>query len=494
MSLIILLSLLLFFMLLVIRYILLNRKDHKTQEIPAGAMSGSFPEKLSALIQIPTVSWTDQDKVDTKQLIRFQETLVNLFPLVHEKLEREVPDPYGIIYKWAGSHPEEEPVLFMAHYDVVPAQEQGNESWQHPPFSGIIEEEQLWGRGTLDIKCQLAFLMETAETLLQEGFQPRRTLYFAFGGDEEISGTRGAQKLAATFKARGMRFAMIMDEGGIIAQNVLSFLGEKPAALIGMAEKGFITFKLTSHGDSGHSSMPPVAGTVVNTLAQGITRLGSRRQPSRLIPQIKGLLEGFVPWVSFPLGLVFANIWLFNPLIQLIFSKNKGTDSLIRTSQAFTVVQAGEQENIIPSEASCLVNHRIVPGDTIDSIKKRHMKKLKGLNITIEDAGNWPSNDPIKPESRETQGFDWIRESLKESHPEAVAVPFLVNGSTDSKYFRELTGEIIRFTPLILNQKDIDSIHGVNEKVSLKNLERALVFYRRLFINISGKVSEGDLK
>ncbi|QEN09780.1 M20/M25/M40 family metallo-hydrolase [Oceanispirochaeta crateris] len=484
MSVLIPLIVILFLILLFIRYLMLNKKDHQHQNTPPCPDSGEFAEKLSTLIQIPTVSWTDHEKTDIKQLIKFQEKLVDLFPLVHEKLEREVPDPYGIVYKWAGSDPLEEPVLFLAHYDVVPAQEQGDESWHHPPFSGIIENGELWGRGTLDIKSQLTFLLETVERLLHEGFQPKRSLYFAFGGDEEISGTNGAQKLAASFKDKGLKFAMIMDEGGVIAQHMLSFLGDKPAALIGLAEKGFVTFKISAHGESGHSSMPPSTGTVVSTLAQGISRICSRRQPSRLTPQIIGMLQGFVPWVPLPLGLVFANLWLFNPLIRLIFAGNKSTDSLIRTSQAFTVIKSGEQENIIPGEASCLVNHRILPGDTIESLKQRHMKKLKGLNLTIEDAGNWPSNDPIKPEKDENQGFYWVKEALKESHPEVVAVPFLVNGSTDSKYYRDLSGQIIRFTPLILNQEDINSIHGINEKVSLENLERALTFYRNLLFKL----------
>jgi carboxypeptidase PM20D1 len=325
---------LLFFLLLFIRYFKLNGKDSPTTAAPRENHSAGFPEKLSTLIQIPTVSWTDQDKVDTNLLVKFQDELVRLFPLVHKHLEREVPDPYGIVYQWTGTHPEEEPILFLAHYDVVPAEEQGDENWQKSPFGGIIEKEILWGRGTLDIKSQLAFLMETAETLLQEGFSPRRTLYFAFGGDEEISGARGAQKLAMKFKERGLRFAMIMDEGGVIARNMLSFLGDKPAALIGLAEKGYVTFKITAKGESGHSSMPPAAGTVIATLARGITRIGDRRHPSLLTPQIRGMLEGFVPWVSLPLGLVFANIWFFNPLIRLIFSGSRSTDSLIRTTQA----------------------------------------------------------------------------------------------------------------------------------------------------------------
>ncbi len=475
-----LIIIILFFVLVFIPYLTLKKRDNPDLPTAESVESAEFPEKLAALIRIPTVSWTDESKVDVGQLTAFQDKLTELFPLIHREMEREVPDPYRITYKWEGSDKNLEPVLFLGHYDVVPAEEEGGESWKQPPFSGLIEDGILWGRGTLDIKSQIALLMETAEILIKEGFKPERTLYFAFGGDEEISGTKGAQRTAAELKAKGLHFAMVMDEGGVIAEDMLSFLKGKPVALIGQAEKGFITFKISARGESGHSAMPPAEGTVVSRLAEGTARIGKRRQPALLPPQIKGMLKSFVPHVPLPLGVVFANIWLTAPLIKKIFAGGRTTDSLIRSTQAFTVVRAGEQENIIPGEAVTMVNHRIVPGDSMAALKARHEKKLKGLDLVIEDAGNWPSNDPIVPDAGASQGYSWVKETLAQTHPEVIASPYLVNGSTDSKYYRELTGEIIRFTPLILSPEDIASVHGVNEKVSLENLNRALCFYRTL--------------
>lgn len=475
-----LLFIILFFLILFISYFIQKSRGSYTKGKPLKNELRDFADKMAVLIRIPTISWTDPEKVDESPLIEFQESLITLFPLVHKHLERETPDPYQIMYKWPGKDSGKDPVLFLAHYDVVPVEEQGGESWEKPPLGGLIEEGELWGRGTLDIKSQLGMLMESAERLLEEGFQPERTLYFAFGGDEEVAGARGAGKMSAYFRSKGLRFAMVMDEGGVIAEKMLSFLADKPVALIGLAEKGFITFKLTASGGSGHSAMPPAEGTVVTRLAKGIARIEKERQPSLLTPQIKGMLNSFVPHVPLPLGVIFANLWLFNPLIRFLFARSKTTDSLIRTTQAFTVARAGEQENVIPGEASCMVNHRIIPGDTMEALKKRHQKKLKGLNLSIEDAGNWPSNDPIEPVQGENRGFNWVKETLAETHPEVLPSPYLVNGSTDSKYYRDLTEQIIRFTPLMLSKEDINSIHGVNEKVSLENLNRALGFYCRL--------------
>ncbi len=445
-----------------------------------------FAQRLARMIQIPTVSWTNHSKRDLKLFSQFQEELITLYPRVHETLKREVHGNFGLIYHWKGKNsakgknPDQKPVLFLAHYDVVPAEEKG-ESWREPPFSGKIKEGILWGRGTLDIKSQLAFQMETAEILLAQGWQPDRDIYFAFGGDEEIAGTEGAQNMANIFKERGMSFEFVMDEGGVIAQDQLAFLKGQPAALVGLAEKGMVTFKITAPGESGHSSMPGKEGTAIGRLARGVVRLEKKSFPSRLDPVIQNMLERFVPHVSPGLGIIFANLWLFSPLIRFIFSKNKTTDSLIRTTQAVTVFNSGEQENILPGQATCLVNHRILPGDTIGQLLKRHKQVLKDKGLTLEDAGNWPANDPIKAGDPGGSGFQLIQKVLADTHPGTIAVPFLVNGSTDSKYYRDLTEQILRFTPLLLKPEDIATIHGVNEKVSLNNLENGLKFYLQLF-------------
>lgn len=441
----------------------------------------SFTEKLATLIRIPTVSWTDRSKRDLSAYRQFQDALPDLFPLVHSQLEREIHGELGMIYHLKGKDPRKKPVLFLAHYDVVPAEEDGEEPWTEHPFSGLVKNGVLWGRGTLDIKTQLAFQMETVEVLLKEGWQPDRDIWFAYGGDEEISGLEGAQNLAKKLKKRALHFEFILDEGGVIAQDQLAFLKGRPAALIGLAEKGFITFKITASGESGHSSMPPRSGTAIGRLARGVARLEKNLFPSHLDPVMRNMLERFVPWVSPVLGLLFANLWLTEPLIRFVFSKNKTTDSLIRTTQAVTVFHSGEQENILPGEAACLVNHRILPGDTIEGLKKRHQQNLKDPELSIEDAGNWPSNNPIPSTDPDASGFQLIKNILAVTHPDTVAVPFLVNGSTDSKYYRDLTDQILRFTPLVLNPEDISSIHGRNEKVSLENLRKGLQFYTELF-------------
>lgn len=456
----------------------LGKQGHPTDSL---VDTNGFAQRLAQLIQIPTISWTNRSKRDLNVFSLFQEKLITLYPRVHETLKREVHGHFGLVYHWKGKNPDRQPVLFLAHYDVVPAEEKGNETWSEPPFSGKIKQGYLWGRGTLDIKSQLAFQMETAEILLAQGWQPDRDIYFAFGGDEEIAGTEGAQNMAAIFKERGLSFEFVVDEGGVIAQDQLAFLKGQPAALVGLAEKGMVTFKITATGESGHSSMPGRDGTAIGRLARGIVRLEKKSFPSRLDPVMQNMLERFVPHVSFALGVIFANLWLFSPLIRFIFSKNKTTDSLIRTTQAVTVFHSGEQENILPGEATCLVNHRILPGNTIGQLLKQHRQVLKDKALSIEDAGNWPANDPIKAGDPKGTGFQLIQKILASTHPGTIAVPFLVNGSTDSKYYRDLTDQILRFTPLVLKPADIATIHGVNEKVSLNNLENGLKFYLQLF-------------
>lgn len=465
------------------RYALSESREQENTRLPDHDLD-AFVARLGRMIRIPTVSWTDCSKRDPSVFRRFQEELVTMYPRVHCTMVREVHGDFGLMYRWQGRNTGKKPVLFLAHYDVVPAEEKGDETWEEPPFSGLVRGGYLWGRGTLDIKGQLAFLMETAERLAAGGWVPDRDIWFAFGGDEEIGGFEGARRMAAVFRERGIEFEFVMDEGGVISKDQMAFLKGRPAALVGLAEKGFVTFKITATGDSGHSSMPVRAGTAVGRLARGVARLEKNPFGSRLDPVVANMLERFVPCVSTGLGLVFANIWLTRPLLKFFFSRNRATDSLIRTTQAVTVIYGGEQENVLPGEAVCLVNHRILPGDTIEMVRNRHGRTLKDDGLTIEDAGNWPANDPISAGSTRDSGFKLIRDTLAATHPEAVVVPYLVNGSTDSKFYRTLTRQILRFCPLVLTPEDVASIHGVNERVSLENLDRGLQFYTRLFLNL----------
>ncbi len=465
------------------KYTLLRKDSGTDTPMPEPDFEG-FVRRFSRMIQIPTVSWTDLSKRDLSEFTRFQEELVEMYPRVHRAMTREVCGEFGLIYHLKGRDPKKKPVLFLAHYDVVPAEDKGNEAWARPPFSGLVEDGILWGRGTLDIKCQLAFQMETAETLLEQGWIPDRDVYFAFGGDEEISGMEGAGNMAALFKARGLEFEFVLDEGGIIARDQLAFLKGRPAALIGLAEKGFVTFQIKATGESGHSSMPDLGGTAIGRLARGIVRLEKERFPRRLDPVMANMLERFVPHVSVGLGLVFANLWLTRPLVLQIFSRNKATDSLIRTSRAVTVCRAGEQENVLPSEASCLVNHRILPGDHIDGVRAYDQKILNDPGLEVSPAGTWLANDPLPAADAGGRAFSLVEKILACTHSDVIAVPFLVNGSTDSKHYRDLTDQILRFTPLVLTPADVASIHSVNEKVSLANLDKGLSFYIRLFCHL----------
>lgn len=474
-----------------LRYVLLRRRyplpgpsGGRDKDVFSDLDVGGFVERFRCLIRIPTVSRTDRARRDPSVFAAFQEELVRIYPRVHRQLDREVHGEFGLIYHWPGRDSGKKPVLFLAHYDVVPADENGDETWEEPPFGASVRDGCVWGRGTLDIKCQLAFIMESAEYLLAKDWQPDRDIYFAFGGDEEIGGVEGARHLASLFRARNLSFEFVLDEGGIIATGQLSFLKNRAAALVGLAEKGFVTFKISAFGESGHSSMPVKEGTAVGRLARAVARLEKRRLPARLDPLLADMLERFVPHVPPGLGIVFANLWLTRPLVRYVFSKNRATDSLIRTTQAVTLFRAGEQENILPGEAFCLVNHRILPGDTMDMIRKRHENTLKDKDLVLEDAGNWPANDPITAGAADGSGFRLIRDVLALTHPGVITVPYLVNGSTDSKYYRDLTGQILRFCPLVLTPEDVAAIHGINERISLENLEKGLEFYLRLFLHL----------
>ena len=477
--------------ILILRYGVVKKKYHaplghwETGVPPKIPDFDSFVHRLVEMIRIPTISWTDVSRRQDTHFLHFQDRLSELYPKVHGAMACERLGHLGLIFHWPGRSSQKKPVLFLAHYDVVPAQETGDERWEEDPFGGVVKDGVLWGRGSLDIKTQIAFQLETAERLIAQGWVPDRDIYFAYGGDEEIAGREGAGKISALFRERGLEFEFVLDEGGVIAKDQLSFLKGRPAALVGLAEKGFITYKITARGESGHSSMPLNQGrTAMGDLARAIATLEARPFPSRMVPVLQNMLERFVPHVSLPLGVVFSNLWLFSPLIRWIFARKRTTDSLIRTTQAVTVARCGDQENILPGEAFCLINHRILPGDSRRTILDRHQRRLAGRNLMIEDAGNWPSNDPITEGSTGGSGFGLIQRVLGKTHPGVVTVPFLVTGATDSKYYGGLTEQILRFTPLETTPEDLATVHGINERVSLDNLKKGLAFYHEFFLSL----------
>lgn len=429
-------------------------------------------EHLATALQIKTVSYPDYDKVNYQAYQEFLHFLQESYPSVHRECRREMINDYCPAFIWSGKDSgDHKPLLLIGHYDVVPAGE--DSAWLQPPFSGTVQDNYIWGRGALDNKNQVIAVMEVIEYLIKSGCQPHRDIYIVFGFDEEVGGTRGAEQAAALFKERGLQFECIIDEGGCIVTDMLEGL-TVPSALVGIAEKASANIQLTVSGQGGHSSMPP-PNTAVGVMAEIVSNVEDHPMPPRLIMPVKELFKRMAPHMG-PKRLALQNIATLFPLIQSTLSKNAATNSLIRTTIAFTMVEGGDAPNVLPQKVRAIANLRILQGDSMDSVIAHIRKVNPGLQFEIdkllieEPSGISPIDGVV---------YRRIEQVIHSMYPEVLVMPYLMSGGTDSRKYAGLCSHIYRFSAMVLTKEDYASIHSNNERISIDNFAGMMDFYYR---------------
>ena len=318
-------------------------------------------ENLSRAIQFKTISHYDSTQDDPAEFLGFIQFLEETYPLIHGTLIKEVVSDYSLLYTWQGSDPEAKPIVLMSHIDVVPIEPGTEDDWTYPPFEGRIADGFIWGRGTMDVKCTLMGIMEAVETLLAQGYKPPGTIYLAFGQDEEVGGSKGAEQMAALLKSRGVEAEYVLDEGGQIVSDLLPGM-EKPASLIGIAQKGNLSLELTVEGEGGHSSIPP-RHSAIGILCSVIHRLEKRQFPAEFGGATKQMFEHLAPEMEPPFNIIFGSALHFKELIELLLPLlAEVANPTIRTVFSTTIFQAGTAANVLPQHARAVVNFRILPG------------------------------------------------------------------------------------------------------------------------------------
>lgn len=431
---------------------------------------------LAALVRRPTVSWFDYGRTDKAAFEALKADLVELFPRVHAALNRREIGDWALLYEWEGSEPGLAPAILCAHFDVVPADDE--EAWTHPPFSGDLAEDFVWGRGSQDVKVTLASILSAAERLLAEGFVPRRKLFFAFGGDEEVGGPLGAGAVGAFLADQGIRASFLLDEGGPVAEGLLSF-ADRPLALVGVAEKGYIDVAIEASGAGGHASMPP-RRTAAGDLSRAVADIEASPSPARLTKTVRAFLERVAPYSSFTYRLLFRNLWLFSGLVKAAFSASPSSNALIRTTTAPTMLQGSAKENVLADKARANINVRILSGDSCGQVIERLGRIAARSGCTARQAYEGLGVEPLPESSVEAEGYLAVESALAASFPEAACVPFLFSAGTDTKHYRYVAENIYRLTPLRQTAKDLSQVHGRDERVSVDNARRCAIFYERL--------------
>ncbi len=428
---------------------------------------------LSQLVRLHTVSHHDPEKDDKDEFLRFRETLKELYPLVHSKLSRKSMGDKNLVFVWEGSNTELLPALLTAHQDVVPA---GDESaWIHPPFSGEILDGYVWGRGSFDAKGQLTAIMESIEGLLSLDFRPQRTWWIAFGCDEEVRGNHGASNISQAMSREGLKFAFVLDEGGAVAEGFFPGL-HSAVAVIGIAEKGNLDLQLSCSRDGGHSSTPKNP-TSLGKIAAAVARIENRQPRGRFTVPIRALFQALGKKAPFPLAMVFLNIWLFGPLLKSSLKSNNTTNAMIRDTHATTMARGSEASNVISTVASAVINFRTLPQTTKEQVLDWAKKTIRDDSITMEVLFHSPPSRVSNPGSQE---FMMIEAAISKVFPSVITAPYLMLGGTDAQWYEQVSDNVYRFTPALMNRDELSRMHNANERFSLENLGKAIDFYVHL--------------
>lgn len=433
-------------------------------------------ERLARAIQYKTISDRAFSPLAVAEFKRFHTFLANAFPLVHAHLTKEIVGENSLLFTWTGQDASLRPILLMGHMDVVPVDSSTESDWTYPPFSGRIADGFVWGRGTMDDKVNVLGILEAAEYLLAKGFKPRRTLYFAFGHDEEIGGSHGAAMIAALLKQRHVDLDYVLDEGGNILDGIIPDVNT-PVALIGIAEKGYVSLQLTVETPGGHASTPP-DHTAIGILSSAIVKLESSPFPARLSAPLRQMFAFIGPEMPWPKPFIFANLWLFDPLIRRQFAESPLTNAAIRTTLAPTVFHSGVEENVLPVRATATVNARILPGDTIRGAVERMRRVIHDPRVNIAALDN-PA-EPSAVSEPQSAAFQRLHRVIKQVAPNVLVAPSLLIATTDSRHYASLSKNIFRFVPITVRPEDARRFHGLNERISITDYERSVRFFVQL--------------
>lgn len=464
----------------------LRQGSRQLQVAPAPAVAvdeAGVAQRLAGAIRFRTISSFDDPQLNADQFRGLQGWLRERYPRVHATLRREVVGDLSLLYTWPGSDATAPPIMLMAHQDVVPISPGTESSWKAEPFGGLVRDGLVWGRGAWDDKANLVGQLEAVEMLLAAGFRPRQTVYLAFGADEEVGGHRGAKAIAGLLQGRGVKLDFVIDEGLVITEGVLPGLA-RPAALIGVAEKGSMSVVLRVAAPPGHSSMPPPKGTgAVAMMSAALRRLDDEQLPAGIRGVAREMFDTIAPEMSGLARVALSNLWLFGPLVQAQLERGAATNAMLRTTTALTIVNAGNKHNVLPGMAEAVVNYRLLPGDTGAAVMDHVRATVGSDRFELRALGE--NYDPPAPSPTRSASFQLINQTVRSLFPDTIVAPGLMIGGTDSRHFSAISSHIYRFSPVRARPEDLPRFHGTDERIATGNLVELVRFYHQLLRNAS---------
>ena len=428
-------------------------------------------ESLRELVRCKTVSYRDSSLEDNAEFEKLISLLPKLYPNVFKTCSFDILEDRALLFKWKGKN-NGEPAVLMAHYDVVPVNE---ELWDKPPFDAILEDGVIWGRGTLDTKVTFNGVLFSAETLIADGFVPENDIYFAFSGGEEING-KGASNIVDYLEQNGIVPAMVVDEGGGVVENVFPGVSE-PCALIGIAEKGMLNVEYTCKSGGGHASAPK-PHTPVGILSKACCDMENNPFKAHLTKPVAEMFDTLGRHSNFLYRMIFANLWAFKGILDMICKKSGGElNALMRTTVAFTQMSGSQAANVIPPKATMLSNLRLNPMDTMDTALEYIKKTVNNpdIEITAVDGMN-----PSRISRTDCEGWEKVASAVASTWKGSIVSPYLMVQCSDSRHYGRISDKVYRFSAMDLTSEERATIHGNNERIRVDALHRAVEFYIRL--------------
>lgn len=456
-----------------------NFKPAKTQAEPLEKERVDverYTKNLSDAIKIKTISNVDEDKVDWSQFDALHKLFEERYPLIHKTLKKEIVGKASLLYTWEGKNPDLEPIALLGHQDVVPISAGTEQDWEHDPFGGEIADGFVWGRGAVDMKNHVVAVLESVETLLEDGFEPERTVYLCFGHNEEVvaSPNNGAKKISALLESRGVHLDSVLDEGGAILPINVPGIINKNLAGIGIAEKGYCDYRISLTAKGGHSSTPP-KHTALGKMADVIKDIENNQFKSEITPVVEGILDKVGRNTSFLAKNVLCNAKLLKPVLKVVMSNIPAAASFVRTTTAVTMAEGSPQANVLPQKASVAVNFRIMPGMTIADIKTHLQKVIRNKDVEIELIGG---QEPSNVSPTDSRAFKAIEDICYRMNNNNVAAPYLVMGGTDARNYQNICENVYRYSPFLLPTNLLTTTHGTNERIMISSFEDGISFFK----------------
>lgn len=428
-------------------------------------------KSLQEALTFPTVSYEDRGLENHQAFLDFQAFLLRRYPFIEEKGSVEIVDERGILITLKGKD-DTKPVVLMSHYDVVPI----NGSWKAGPFSGEIIDERIYGRGALDTKGTLISICEAFHDIFKTHDTLDKTYYLAFGGDEEVRGASAMKMREMIFK-RHPHLSFVLDEGGAVTKDIFPGV-QAPVALVGLGEKGFMSVTLTVHDKGGHASTP-AKETAITTLAKAIRILNQKNLfKARYTEVVKALFEGLYPYsTDFKVRYVFGHFFVFKGLIKRVILKQGGTlPAMMRTTQAFTMMNGSEAMNVLPTKATIGINYRLITGEHSDTVieKLRHALRKLPVEVSCEFTTEATSISSMEGP------YLHLKKTIEATWPGVITVPYLMVAATDARHYHPVSNHVYRFSAQPMFKEELAMIHSVDESINIDHYIECVQFYRQL--------------